>query len=94
MENTRNGASEWLCGSNESRGVAILLSKHFTYDINFDFSDNNRRLLKCEMKTEKVFIFLIYAPNLCCDRYIFLGILFKVLLTTMKMIVFIITILF
>jgi hypothetical protein len=59
------GASSWLCGSSESRGVAILLSKHFAYDINFDFSDNNRRLLKCEMKTEKVLIFLIYAPNLC-----------------------------
>ena len=23
------GASAWLCGSSESKGVAILLSKHF-----------------------------------------------------------------
>jgi exonuclease III len=27
------GASAWLCGSSESNGVAILLSKRFAFDI-------------------------------------------------------------
>ena len=31
------GVSAWLCGSSKSRGVAILLSKHFVCDINFIF---------------------------------------------------------
>ena len=44
--------SAWSCGSSESRGVAILLSKHVACDINFNFSDKNGRLLKCEVKTE------------------------------------------
>jgi exonuclease III len=38
------GASAWLCGSSESKGVAILLSKHFAFDINFNFSDKTGRL--------------------------------------------------
>ena len=89
------GASAWLCGSSESKGVAILLSKHFAFDINFNFSDKTGRLLTCEINTENaVFhIFNIYAPNLCSDRNFF-SILFKTFLTTMKMIVSIITILF
>lgn len=64
------GTSAWLCGSSESRGVAILLSKHFSCDINFNFSDKTGRLLTCEINTENaVFhIFNIYAPNLCSDR--------------------------
>ena len=64
------GASAWLCGSSESKGVAILLSKHFAFDINFNFSDKTGRLLTCEINTENaVFhIFNIYAPNLCSDR--------------------------
>jgi hypothetical protein len=41
------GASAWLCGSSESKGVAILLSKHFAFDINFNFSDKTGRLLTC-----------------------------------------------
>jgi hypothetical protein len=70
MENTRNGASEWLCGSNESRGVAILLSKPFAYDINFDFSDSNRRLLNCEMKTphnHSLAPFLVFSIHFFTD---------------------------
>ena len=80
MENTRGGASAWLC---------------FAFDINFNFSDKTGRLLTCEINTENaVFhIFNIYAPNLCSDRKFF-SILFKTFLTTMKMIVSIITILF
>ena len=39
-----DGASAWLCGSSESKGVAILLSKHFAFDINFNFSDKTGRL--------------------------------------------------
>ena len=64
------GASAWLCGSSESKGVAILLSKYFAFDINFNFSDKTGRLLTCEINTENaVFhIFSIYAPNLCSDR--------------------------
>jgi exonuclease III len=64
------GASAWLCGSSESKGVTILLSKHFAFDINFNFSDKTGRLLICEINTENaVFhIFNIYAPNLCSDR--------------------------
>ena len=50
--------------------MAILLSKHFAFDINFNFSDKTGRLLTCEINTENaVFhIFNIYAPNLCSDR--------------------------
>ena len=66
------GVSAWLCGSSESRGVAILLSKHFVCDINFNFSDKTGRLLKCEIKTENAVIRIsntcIYAPKLCNDR--------------------------
>ena len=64
------GASAWLCGSSESKGVAILLSKHFAFDINFNFSDKTGRLLTCEINTENVVfhIFNIYAPDLCSDR--------------------------
>jgi hypothetical protein len=40
-----DGASAWSCGSSESKGVAILLSKHFAFDINFNFSDKTGRLL-------------------------------------------------
>jgi hypothetical protein len=62
--------SAWSCGSSESRGDAILLSKHFACDINFNFSDKNDRLLKCEVKTENVVSHIsnICVPNLCNDR--------------------------
>jgi hypothetical protein len=50
------GVSAWLCASSESRGVAILLSKHFVCDINFNFSDKTGRLLKCEIKTDTAVI--------------------------------------
>jgi hypothetical protein len=61
------GASAWLCGSSESKGVAIPLSKHFAFDINFNFSDKTGRLLTCEINRENALfhIFNIYAPNLC-----------------------------
>ena len=64
------GASAWLCGSSESKDVAILLRKHFAFDINFNFSDKIGRLLTYEINTENaVFhIFNIYALNLCRDR--------------------------
>ena len=64
------GASAWLCGSSESKGVAILLSKHFAFDINFNLSDKTGRLLTCEINTENAVFhsFNIYAPNLCSDR--------------------------
>jgi exonuclease III len=42
------GASAWLCGSSESKGVAILLIKHYAFDINFNFSDKTGRLLFIE----------------------------------------------
>jgi exonuclease III len=63
-------ASAWLCGSSESKGVAILLNKHFAFDINFYFSDKTCRLLTCEINTENaiVHIFNIYTPNLYSDR--------------------------
>jgi exonuclease III len=39
-----DGVSAWLCGSSESKGVAILLSKHCAFDINFNFSNKTGRL--------------------------------------------------
>jgi hypothetical protein len=46
--------------------MAILLSKHFAFDINFNFSDKTGRLLTCEINTKNAMfhIFNIYAPNL------------------------------
>ena len=90
------GASAWLCGSSESKGVAILLSKHFAFDINFNFSDKTGRLLTCEINTENaVFhIFNIYMLQIYAVIENNFSILFKTFLTTMKMIVSIITILF
>jgi exonuclease III len=69
MENTGGGASAWLCGSSESKGVAILLSKQFAFDINLNFSDKTGRLLTCEINTENAVFHIsnIYAPNLYSD---------------------------
>jgi exonuclease III len=55
IENTRGGASAWLC---------------FAFDINFNFSDKTGRLLTCEINTENAVLHIsnIYAPNLCSDR--------------------------
>jgi hypothetical protein len=70
FEHKIKSASAWLCGSSESKGVAILLSKHFAFDINLNFSEKIGRLLTYEINTENaVFhIFNIYALNLCRDR--------------------------
>jgi hypothetical protein len=52
------------------RGVAILLSKNYSNEVKFTFSENIVRVMKCEIKTETD-IFQIsnnYAPNIPTDR--------------------------
>ena len=69
-KNHGDGDSNWNCGSNESRGVAILLSKMFSNEVKFTFSDKIGRVMKCEIKTETALFHIsnIYAPNIPIDR--------------------------
>jgi len=47
------------------RGVAILLSKFFSNEVKFTFSDNIGRVMKCEIKTKRLFCrFPIFTPRI------------------------------
>jgi len=70
LDSDRVNDSNWNCGSNESRGVAILPSKFFSNEVKFTFSDKIGRVMKCEIITETALFHIsnIYASNIPIDR--------------------------
>ena len=65
--------SFWSFGSNDSRGVAILLMNNFNYEITKFDTDNEGRILKIVLQTNLgcLNIINIYAPNDASNRKIF-----------------------
>ena len=67
------GKSFWNHGSSNSRGVAILLSETFQYDVIETGRDNCGRQISCAVKVsnKSLNILNIYAPNTGTDKKIF-----------------------
>ena len=64
------GKSFWNHGSSNSRGVAILLSETFQYDVIETGRDNCGRQISCAVKVsnKSLNILNIYAPNIGTDK--------------------------
>ncbi|CAC5412131.1 E3.1.11.2 [Mytilus coruscus] len=64
------GESFWNCGTNDSRGVGILLRKDFTHCFDVSMIDNNGRIQIGEIKinTAVYHIINLYTPNNGSDR--------------------------
>ncbi|VDI76277.1 exodeoxyribonuclease III [Mytilus galloprovincialis] len=70
-KNEWKGESFWNHGSSNSKGVAILFSEKFKFEITETGRDSIGRTISVHVKTpgnNGIFIYNIYAPNLAGDR--------------------------